>query len=111
MSQISFSDAEYAGKRKKTGREVFLNEMKVVVPARRPPGTPGLARPYAADPGGNGLRGAAEFTRRLFGRSACARQLQHLLAKQRWPRKFRHPDKWRLCFITAGQRPEKAARP
>ena len=32
MSQISFSDAEYAGKRKKTRREVFLDEMEVVVP-------------------------------------------------------------------------------
>ena len=27
MSQISFSDAEYAGKRKKTRRKVFLEEM------------------------------------------------------------------------------------
>jgi IS5 family transposase len=32
MSQISFADAEYAGKRKKTRREVFLEEMEVVVP-------------------------------------------------------------------------------
>jgi IS5 family transposase len=32
MSQISFSDAEQAGKRKKTRREVFLGEMEVVVP-------------------------------------------------------------------------------
>ena len=32
MSQISFSDAEYAGKRKRTRREVFLDEMEVVVP-------------------------------------------------------------------------------
>jgi transposase, IS5 family len=31
MGQISFSDAEYAGKRKKTRREVFLEEMEVVV--------------------------------------------------------------------------------
>ena len=28
MSQISFADAEYAGKRKKTRREVFLEEME-----------------------------------------------------------------------------------
>lgn len=27
MSQMSFADAEYAGKRKKTRREVFLQEM------------------------------------------------------------------------------------
>lgn len=27
MSQLSFSDAEYAGKRKQTRREVFLAEM------------------------------------------------------------------------------------
>jgi transposase, IS5 family len=32
MSQISFADAEYAGKRKKTWREVFLEEMERVVP-------------------------------------------------------------------------------
>ena len=32
MGQISFADAEYAGKRKKTRREVFLDEMELVVP-------------------------------------------------------------------------------
>jgi len=32
MSQISFADAEQAGKRKRTRREVFLSEMEVVVP-------------------------------------------------------------------------------
>jgi hypothetical protein len=32
MSQISFADAEDAGKRKKTRREVFLEEMELVVP-------------------------------------------------------------------------------
>ena len=32
MSQLSFSDAEYSGKRKKTRREVFLEEMELVVP-------------------------------------------------------------------------------
>jgi len=32
MKQISFADAEYAGKRKKTRREVFLEEMERVVP-------------------------------------------------------------------------------
>ena len=32
MGQISFADAEYAGKRKKTRREVFLEEMEMVVP-------------------------------------------------------------------------------
>ena len=31
-SKISFSEAEYAGKRKKTRREVFLIEMEQVVP-------------------------------------------------------------------------------
>jgi transposase, IS5 family len=34
MGQISFSDAEYAGKRRKTRREVFLEEMEQVVPWR-----------------------------------------------------------------------------
>ncbi len=32
MSELSFGDAEYAGKRKKTRREVFLEEMEQVVP-------------------------------------------------------------------------------
>ena len=32
MDQISFADAEYAGKRKKTRREIFLEEMELVVP-------------------------------------------------------------------------------
>jgi IS5 family transposase len=32
MSQISFADAEYAGKRKKTRREIFLEDMEQVVP-------------------------------------------------------------------------------
>lgn len=32
MKQIGFSEAEYAGKRKKTRREVFLGEMELVVP-------------------------------------------------------------------------------
>jgi IS5 family transposase len=32
MKQISFADAEYAGKRKKTRREVFLDEMEQVMP-------------------------------------------------------------------------------
>jgi IS5 family transposase len=34
MGQMSFGDAEYAGKRKKTRREVFLEEMDRVVPWR-----------------------------------------------------------------------------
>jgi len=32
MSQLSFSDAEYLGKRKRTRREVFLSQMEQVVP-------------------------------------------------------------------------------
>ena len=35
MSQMSFGDAEYAGKRKRTRREVFLAEMDQVVPWSR----------------------------------------------------------------------------
>jgi hypothetical protein len=34
MSQLSFADAEYAGKRKKSRREVFLEEMERVVPRK-----------------------------------------------------------------------------
>ena len=43
MSQISFGDAEYAGKRKKTRREVFLEEMEQVVPWKA---LLGLIEPY-----------------------------------------------------------------
>ena len=32
MSQMSFGDPEYVGKRKQTRREVFLAEMEQVVP-------------------------------------------------------------------------------
>src|SRR5690606_32240129 len=32
MTQLSFSDAEHAGKRKRTRREIFLEEMEQVVP-------------------------------------------------------------------------------
>lgn len=32
MKHISFADAEYAGKRKRTRREIFLSEMDKVVP-------------------------------------------------------------------------------
>jgi len=32
MSQLSFSDAKYLGKRKRTRREVFLSQMEQVVP-------------------------------------------------------------------------------
>jgi IS5 family transposase len=43
MDQISFADAEYAGKRKKTRREVFLEEMELVVPRK---GLLGLIEPH-----------------------------------------------------------------
>ena len=35
MCQIKFSDAECAGKRKSTRREVFLDEMEVLCRGRR----------------------------------------------------------------------------
>ncbi|RDH81774.1 MAG: IS5/IS1182 family transposase, partial [endosymbiont of Lamellibrachia luymesi] len=35
MDQLSFSDAEYSGKRKQTRREKFLGEMEQVVPWSR----------------------------------------------------------------------------
>ena len=43
MSQMSFSDFEYAGKRKQTRRERFLAEMDQVVPWS---GLLGLIEPY-----------------------------------------------------------------
>lgn len=57
MTQLSFSDAEHAGKRKQTRREVFLSEMERVVPwkallAQIEPHYPKAGRgrhPYAMD--------------------------------------------------------------
>ncbi len=51
MSRMSLSDAEYAGKRKKTRREVFLDEMEQVVPWKV---MPGLIAPH--DPTASRIR-------------------------------------------------------
>jgi len=47
MSQISFSDFEYAGKRKQARRESFLAEMDQVVPWT---GLPSLIEPFYPKP-------------------------------------------------------------
>ena len=49
MSQMSFSDCEYAGKRKQTRRERFLAEMDQVVPWI---GLLGLIEPFYPKAGG-----------------------------------------------------------
>jgi len=57
MSQLSFSDAEYLGKRKRTRREVFLSQMEQVVPwaalvgliERHSPKARRGCRPYALE--------------------------------------------------------------
>jgi len=49
MSQLSFSDFAYAGKRKQTRRERFLDEMDQVVPWS---GLLGLIDPYYPKAGG-----------------------------------------------------------
>ncbi len=49
MSQMSFSDVEYAGKRKQTRRERFLAEMDQVVPWK---GLLGLIEPFYPKAGG-----------------------------------------------------------
>ncbi|RMQ37054.1 Transposase [Pseudomonas ficuserectae] len=49
MSQMSFSDVEYAGKRKQTRRERFLAEMDQVVPWK---GLLGLIQPFYPKAGG-----------------------------------------------------------
>lgn len=48
MTQMSFSDAEYAGKRKQTRRERFLAEMEQVVPWA---GLLSLIEPYSPKAG------------------------------------------------------------
>lgn len=60
MSQLSFSDAEYAGKRKKTRGEVFLHEMELVVPWKVLLKIIEPHYPVAAGKGGPDLR-ATEF--------------------------------------------------
>ena len=52
MSQMSFGDAEYAGKRKKTRRELFLEEMDQVVPWKS---LPALIEPELLVGLGNGV--------------------------------------------------------
>jgi IS5 family transposase len=54
MKQMSFADAEYAGKRKQTRHERFLNEMDQVVPWK---GLVTLIEPHY--PKGEGGRSAA----------------------------------------------------
>jgi hypothetical protein len=53
MSRISFADAEYAGKRKKTRREVFPQEIgpTPATAARRPAWTAWIARSAVAHRG------------------------------------------------------------
>ena len=34
MNQLTFGDAEYLGKRKRTRREIFLEEMEQVIPKK-----------------------------------------------------------------------------
>ena len=49
MGQMSFSDAEHAGKRKKTRRKLFLEEMEQVIPwmaLRRPVVVDGVEYDY-----------------------------------------------------------------
>ncbi len=41
MKQMTFADAEYAGKRKQTRKELFLIEMDQVVPWKGYPSTSG----------------------------------------------------------------------
>ncbi len=49
MSQMSFSDFEYAGKRKQTRHERFFAKMDQVVPWT---GLLGLIEPFSPKPGG-----------------------------------------------------------
>lgn len=67
VGQLSFSDAEYAGKRKQTRREVFLAEMERVVPWGK---LEAVVEPYYPKAGGG---------RRPYGLSAMLRIhcLQH----------------------------------
>jgi len=47
--QISLVDAEYAGKRKMTRREVFLQEMELVVPWKATSGSSGMKAHIGVD--------------------------------------------------------------
>ena len=62
MNQMTFGDAEYAGKRKKTRREVFLEEMEQVVPWKsllsliEPMLSDGWSRPASVSAGDDAAR-------------------------------------------------------
>ena len=49
--QVSFSDLEYANKKRRTRRELFLAEMEAVVPS---PELLGVVEPYYPRAGGRG---------------------------------------------------------
>jgi hypothetical protein len=50
MSQLTFAEAEYANKKRKTRREVFLERMEVLIPWKRLEKK--IARYYATGNGG-----------------------------------------------------------
>jgi hypothetical protein len=67
MKQLSFSDAEYGGKRKRTRREVFLAEMQRAVPWSR---LEALIAPHYPKAGGGRRR--STDSRMVINRSASA---------------------------------------
>jgi hypothetical protein len=79
MGKISFSDAEYAGKRKKTRREVFLEEMEHVVPWKALLGKRGL----------NTLLTRPRVRIRCRRRGAAARSPRAMT--------YRRPGRWWRC--------------
>ena len=68
MKQMSFADAEYAGKRKQTRRERFLIEMDQVVPWK---GLIALIEPYY--PKGEGGRPAYSLMAQPAGKTRAGR--------------------------------------
>jgi len=79
MKQLSFSDAEYGGKRKRTRREVFLAEMDRAVPWSQ---LEGLIAPHYPKAGG----GRRPYPLATMLRIHCLQQWYGLSDQDcRWP--------------------------
>ena len=90
MSQISFSDAEHAGRRKRTRREVFLAEMELVVPWRA---QLKVIEPHYPVPG----RGRQQIQQELaVFRRRFLHQLDHLRGLHRGQRQRRNAQRGAL---------------
>ncbi len=98
MSQISFSDAEYAGKRKKTRREVFLEEMEQGGAVE---GAALVIEPHCTGsrPAGVGLPAGSDA-------APCTPGAELVCAERSW--RWKHCTRSRRCNRAEGLNPEQS---